>query len=115
MNLPAKFFSILILSDKFTETFGFYCFLFHQTVFFSVNLALHGVYGLTERDSRVWVTVRNELSTHQRMTIEFDEKAEEGFRCRYVRTCSRPEPVHEEIYANLGLSGRPVGRTSWKC
>lgn len=64
-------------------------------------------------DHRSWETVRDDLSTHQRITIEFDEQTKDGFRRRHVRTCTMPEPVHEEIYANLGIDVRPIGRMFW--
>jgi transposase len=60
-------------------------------------------------DHRCWQTIRQVLSTHQRMTIEYDVKEQEVRRC-HLRICSRPEPDHSMIYHSLGLSGTPLGR-----
>ena len=61
-------------------------------------------------DHRCWETVREVLSTHQRLTIEYDAKEQEKIRHCYVRICSRPETEHCMIYHKLGLLGAPLGR-----
>jgi transposase len=62
-------------------------------------------------DSRSWWSIKTTLSTHQRMTVEYVTKDTEGSRfLNTLRTNSRLEPAHLEIYTKLGLSGRPLNR-----
>ncbi len=62
-------------------------------------------------DPRSWWSIKTTLSTHQRMTVEYVTKDTEGSRfLNTLRTNSRLEPVHMEIYTKLGLSGRPLNR-----
>ncbi len=62
-------------------------------------------------DSRSWWSIKTTLSTHQRMTVEYVTKDTEGNRfLNTLRTNSRLEPAHLEIYTKLGLSGRPLNR-----
>jgi len=62
-------------------------------------------------DSRSWWTIKTILRTHERMTIEYISKDEEGTRYHNtLRLNSRLEPAHLEIYTKLGLSGKPLGR-----
>ncbi|MDP6137326.1 MAG: IS1634 family transposase [Arenicellales bacterium] len=62
-------------------------------------------------DSRSWWTIKTTLSTHERVTIEYISKDDEGNRYNNsVRVSSRLEPEHLEIYTKLGLSGEPLGR-----
>jgi transposase len=65
---------------------------------------------LRERgDNRSWATIRDVLSTHRRMTVEFDGTSEEEqIQRRHLRLCSRPEPEHREICDRLGLSHEPL-------
>lgn len=67
------------------------------------RLSLHG-------DYRCWETIREALSTHQRLTIEHNAKEEERIVRYHVRLCSRPETEHKIIYQRLGVSGIPLGR-----
>lgn len=64
----------------------------------------------THGDHRSWDTIRKILSTHQRLTIEYDYKAEEGIRHGHMRLCSLPEAEHRIIYHRLGLSDLPLAR-----
>jgi transposase len=61
-------------------------------------------------DHRCWQTICQELSTHQRMTIEYDVKEQQEVRHCHLRICSRPETEQSMIYHRLGLSGAPLGR-----
>ena len=62
-------------------------------------------------DHRKWSTIRNVLSTHERITIGYKVKEEDGtIRQKYVRLNSRLEPEHLEIYKMFGLSGVPLPR-----
>jgi transposase len=67
------------------------------------RLRLHG-------DHRCWETIREVLSTHQRLTIEYNAKEEEKIVRYHLKLCSRPEPEHKIIYYRLGISGMPLGR-----
>jgi transposase len=84
-------------------------------MFISV-LAYHVMHAIEHRlkcagDSRSWWTIKTTLSTHQRMTVEYISKDDEGIRyINSLRTNSRLEPAHLEIYTKLGLSGRPLSR-----
>ena len=62
-------------------------------------------------DRRKWPTVCNVLRTHERMTIGYRVKEEDGsIGQKYVRVNSRLEPEHLEIYRLFGLSGVPLPR-----
>ena len=67
-------------------------------------------------DSRSWWTIKTILRTHERVTIEYVSKDDEGFRYNNtVRVNSRLEPEHLEIYTKLGLSGKPLERRRLTC
>jgi len=84
-------------------------------MFISV-LAYHILHAIEHRlrltgDTRSWATIKSVLKTHQRMTIEYESKDEQGFRYHNThRINSRPEPAHLEIYTRLGLSAVPLAR-----
>ena len=60
-------------------------------------------------DHRKWDTIRNILKTHERLTIGYKVKGEDGIvRQQYVRINSKAEPEHLEIYRKLGLSERTM-------
>lgn len=62
-------------------------------------------------DHRNWNTIRNVLSTHERLTIGYKVKEEDGsIRQKHVRLNSRLEPEHVEIYKMFNLSGVPLPR-----
>jgi len=62
-------------------------------------------------DRRKWSTIRNVLRTHERLTIGYKVKEEDGsIRQKYVRLNSRLEPEHLEIYKMFNLSGVPLPR-----
>jgi len=59
----------------------------------------------------IWQLIRNVLKTHERLTIGYKVKDDDGaVRKQYIRINSRPEPEHIEMYRKLGLSGRPLSR-----
>jgi len=58
-------------------------------------------------DHRKWSTIRNLLSTHQRVTMAFRMKEKEGkITQKFIRTCTVPEVEHKRIYNLFGLSGK---------
>lgn len=61
-------------------------------------------------DHRTWATVREVLSTHQSLTIEYDVKEHDELHRHHLRLCSNPEPEHTEIYQRLGLKDVPLPR-----
>ena len=84
-------------------------------MFISV-LAYHVMHAIEHKlrlagDSRSWWTIKTTLGTHERMTIEYISKDEEGTRYNNtLRINSRVEAAHLEIYTKLGLNGTPIGR-----
>ena len=57
-------------------------------------------------DHRKWITIRNVLSTHRRLTLSFGEKKEDGkIGQRFIRTCTKPETEHMKIYNIFSLKG----------
>jgi transposase len=46
-------------------------------------------------DHRSWGTLRKTLSTHQRLTIEYQEKTQTGSQRHHVRLCSQAEVGHK--------------------
>lgn len=67
------------------------------------RLRIHG-------DHRCWETICRILSTHQRITIEYDVKEQEELRHCHLRISSRPDMEQCIIYHRLGLSSSPLGR-----
>jgi transposase len=62
-------------------------------------------------ENRKWDTIRTILKTHERLTIGYKVKDEDGsVRQQYVRINSKLEPEHSEIYRKLDLSGRALPR-----
>ena len=62
-------------------------------------------------DHRKWPTVGNVLKTHERITIGYRVKEDDGrIGQKYMRANSRLEPEHIEIYRMFGLSGVPLPR-----
>lgn len=60
-------------------------------------------------DNRNWVTLREVLSTHCRLTVEYTEYADSKIKGRsFIRLCSRPEAQHVEIYKKLKLPMVPL-------
>lgn len=58
-----------------------------------------------------WDTICNILKTHERVTVGYRIKEEDGtVRQEYIRMSSKPEAEHLEIYRKLGLSGRALPR-----
>lgn len=94
---------------------------FHQTedradahMFLSV-LAYHILHAVEFKlrqhdDNRTWATIREILSTHQRLTIEYNVKEQGKVNRHHLRLCSDPEAEHKEIYNRLGLSDVPLPR-----
>ena len=57
-------------------------------------------------DHRKWVTIKNILSTHNRLTLSFQEQTKSGeVRHRVIRTCTKPETEHMKIYNVFNLKG----------
>jgi transposase len=65
-------------------------------------------------DHRSWQTICHSLSTHNRLTIEYNVKERDQVRRCHLRICSRPEPEHQVIYLRLGLSGSPLARRMYQ-
>ncbi len=94
---------------------------FHQNedradthLFISV-LAYHLLHTIEYRlrlsgDHRSWRTIRDILSTHQRLTVEYNVKERDCVRHSHVRLCSNAEPEHRQIYVRLNLKEIPLPR-----
>lgn len=94
---------------------------FHQTqwradahMFLSV-LAYHILHSIEFKlrqrgDHRTWATIREVLSTHERMTVEYHVKDQGEVQRHHLRLCSDPETEHKEIYDRLELSHVPLPR-----
>lgn len=94
---------------------------FHQNegradthMFISV-LAYHILHTIEYRlrlsdDHRSWKTIRDILSTHQRLTVEYNVKEREHVRHSHIRLCSNAEPEHRQIYKRLNLKEIPLPR-----
>jgi transposase len=54
-------------------------------------------------DHRSWASIREILSTHQRLTIEYNVKEHQQIQRRHLRLCSQTEPEHRLIYQRLDL------------
>jgi transposase len=61
-------------------------------------------------DHRLWATIRDVLSTHQRLTIEYNVKEQDQIRRSHLRLCSNAEPEHRQIYQRLNLKEIPLPR-----
>jgi len=95
--------------------------VFHQNensadahIFISV-LAYHILHTIEYKlrqhgEQRSWASIREALSTHQRLTIEYNVKKENKIERQHMRVCSNPEPDHKNIYRMLGLKNEPLSR-----
>lgn len=61
-------------------------------------------------DHRSWATIADILSTHQRLTIEYNVKEQGQTLRNHLRLCSNPDPEHRQIYQGLGLKPIPLPR-----
>ncbi len=61
-------------------------------------------------ENRSWASIRESLSTHQRLTIEYNVKKNNKIIRQHMRVCSQPEPDHKNIYRLLGLNEVPLPR-----
>ena len=61
-------------------------------------------------DQRSWATIRDILSTHQRLTVEYNVKEQDRVVRSHLRLCSTPEPEHRLIYQRLNLKETPLPR-----
>lgn len=61
-------------------------------------------------DQRSWATIGDILSTHQRLTVEYNVKEQEQVLRSHLRLCSTPEPEHRLIYQRLNLNETPLPR-----
>jgi len=94
---------------------------FHQTpdradahMFISV-LAYHILHTIEYKlrrcgDHRNWTTIRNILSTHHRLTMEYNVKEQDQIQRHHLRLCSNAEPEHKQIYQRLELKEAPLPR-----
>jgi transposase len=64
-------------------------------------------------DHRSWDTIKSALSTHQRLTIEYDVKKDDKIYHNHLRLCSSAEPEHQKIYQRLGVSDIPLPRKKY--
>lgn len=94
---------------------------FHQielradTHMFISILAYHILHAIEHQlrlsgDHRSWGTIRDILSTHQRLTLEYHVKEQDKTQHTHLRLCSNPEPEHRQIYHLLGLKDIPLPR-----
>ncbi len=95
--------------------------IFHQNensadahIFISV-LAYHILHTIEYKlrqngERRSWSSIRESLSTHQRLTIEYNVKKQNKIVRQHMRVCSRPEPDHKNIYRMLGINEEPLPR-----
>lgn len=86
-------------------------------MFISV-LAYHILHAIEHKlrqygDHRSWETIRKILSTHQRLTIEYNERTQTGHQRHHLRVCSKAEVDHKIIYHRLGLTVVPLPRTRY--
>ena len=61
-------------------------------------------------DHRSWATIRDILSTHQRLTVEYNVKEQGQVQRNHLRLCSTAEPEHRQIYNHLNLKETPLPR-----
>jgi transposase len=98
--------------------------IFHQNeksadahIFISV-LAYHILHTIEHKlrqygEKRSWASIRESLSTHQRLTIEYNVKKQKKIVRYHIRVCSRPEPDHKNIYRMLGLNEEPLPKKTY--
>ena len=64
-----------------------------------------------KNDTRSWDRIRDILSTHQRATLSYKQKTEEGIICENKqRITTTADELHKEIYKKLGLKEKPIAR-----
>lgn len=61
-------------------------------------------------DHRSWATIGDILSTHQRLTVEYNVKEQDQVVRSHLRLCSSAEPEHRLIYQCLNLKETPLPR-----
>jgi transposase len=74
---------------------------------------LHAIeYSLKQNgDNRNWATIRESLSTHQFITLEYNQHNEDmGQIHKYIKMCTKPEPHHCDIYKKIGISNTPINK-----
>ena len=81
-------------------------------MFISV-LAYHILHAIEHKlrqrgEHRSWNTLRDILSTHQRLTIAYNVKEQKLVQRNHLRLCTSAEPEHKLIYKKLGLSEIPL-------
>lgn len=54
-------------------------------------------------DHRSWGSIREILSTHQRLSLEYNVKEQNQTQRRHLRLCSQAEPEHLQICQRLNL------------
>ena len=92
--------------EKRTQTHIFLCVLaYHLLVAIEKCFLDQGVH-------TSWWTLRQQLSTHQVVTVVLP--SEEG-RCLKIRTGTSPEPIHKQIYSTLKIPLEVIKtRRSWE-
>lgn len=94
---------------------------FHQmelradTHMFISVLAYHILHAIEHKlrlvgDHRSWASIRDILSTHQRLTVEFNVKERETIERHHLRLSSTAEPEHRQLYQHLGIKEEPLPR-----
>ena len=98
---------------------------FHQSkdrveshMFISV-LAYHLMHSIERKlrlngDNRNWDSIKSILKTHCRVTLEYIASENGELLKNSMRTNSRPEKSHRDIYKKLGLSGKDLDRQLMK-
>lgn len=63
-------------------------------------------------DHRSWATLRDSLSTHQFVTMEYDKYNETDNKKehKYINMCTNPEQEHLDIYKKLSIEKTPIKR-----
>ena len=64
-------------------------------------------------DHRSWETIRDVLSTHQRLTVEYNVKEQDQVQRHHLRLCTLAEPDHKQIYQRLGLPDVPLPKKKY--
>ncbi len=63
-------------------------------------------------DTRSWKTIRDIMSTHRHILLEYDEYDDDGNKKHnFISMCSKPESPHMDIYKKLDIKSTPVNRT----
>jgi len=61
-----------------------------------------------KRDNRSWPSIKQELSSHVRYTLQYDVSHEDSFTPCFLRQSSEPTEEQLFIYRSLGISSLPI-------